>query len=84
MKFKKGHTRTPMSLAQSLVVIIFLSITAACALAQAPFYRGKTVTILQSQRKLWLGDKSGFLVFGLVSRASPLTRIKHMTKLRVS
>jgi tripartite-type tricarboxylate transporter receptor subunit TctC len=47
MKFKKGHTRISMSLAQSLAVIMFLSVTATCVFAQAPFYRGKTITILQ-------------------------------------
>ncbi|HSE89536.1 MAG TPA: hypothetical protein VLJ79_25205 [Candidatus Binatia bacterium] len=47
MKLETKHTQISVTLAQSLAVITFLSLNAICALAQAPFYQGKTITILQ-------------------------------------
>ena len=47
MKLKTKSMRISKSLAQNLTVIMFLSVPAVCALAQVPFYQGKTITILQ-------------------------------------
>jgi tripartite-type tricarboxylate transporter receptor subunit TctC len=47
MKLKIEHIWTSVTLARSLAVIMFLSVHAVCAFAQAPFYQGKTITILQ-------------------------------------
>jgi tripartite-type tricarboxylate transporter receptor subunit TctC len=47
MKLETKHTRISAILAQSLTVIMVLWLNAICAFAQAPFYQGKTITILQ-------------------------------------
>ena len=47
MKLKTEHIWTSATLAQGLAVIMLLSAHAVCAFAQAPFYQGKTITILQ-------------------------------------
>jgi tripartite-type tricarboxylate transporter receptor subunit TctC len=47
MNFKTVQMQIRMNLVGSLTVMMFLSVTAACAFAQAPFYQGKTLIILQ-------------------------------------
>jgi tripartite-type tricarboxylate transporter receptor subunit TctC len=46
MKFKAKQLRISMTLAR-LAVVMFVSMNSVCAFAQAPFYQGKTITILQ-------------------------------------
>src|SRR5262245_18160402 len=45
MKLKTRQMR--ISIARSVVVLMVLSLNAVCESAQAPFYQGKTITILQ-------------------------------------
>ncbi|HXV80792.1 MAG TPA: hypothetical protein VEG60_13015 [Candidatus Binatia bacterium] len=47
MKLGTKPVRIPLILASSVAFVTFLVVTAACAFAQAPFYQGKTITILQ-------------------------------------
>jgi len=47
MKRKAKHARFSMTVARSLTVIMFFAASAVCAFAQAPYYQGKTITILQ-------------------------------------
>lgn len=47
MKFDATLKQTPRGLAPILALILLLSMPAARALAQTPFYQGKTITIIQ-------------------------------------
>ena len=47
MKSKHERIRISMILVRSFTIAIFLLVGAVLALAQAPYYQGKTITILQ-------------------------------------